>query len=231
MPGTLTRRAANPGDQVGEAAGTITGVVSGVAIGSVAGPVGSLIGGVAGAIGGWWIGRGMSEAAERVTDEDDVHYREDFDRRRLAGSFESAQPGYRLGHYAALNPEYAGQDFDAVAPELRRGWEAQPADTSADWTTMSEYAREGFRRGRESSTGSLAGRTPPAADVDAADRNSAALEAAAEGEEQGADTARAEAVDLSPELIDYVAHDPHTSTPREASSSEPRTDGGGVRGP
>ena len=62
-------------DEAGEAAGGIGGTLAGAAIGSVAGPVGTLIGGIAGAMGGWWTGRAVTEAASKLTKEDDEYYR------------------------------------------------------------------------------------------------------------------------------------------------------------
>src|SRR6185503_17029757 len=56
-------------DEIGEAAGGIAGVLLGAGIGLSAGPVGTLIGGIAGAIGGWWTGRAIAEAAEKLTHE------------------------------------------------------------------------------------------------------------------------------------------------------------------
>src|SRR5438067_10035785 len=54
------------GDEIGEATGGIAGVLLGAGIGSSAGPVGTLLGGIAGAIGGWWTGRAIPEAGEKV---------------------------------------------------------------------------------------------------------------------------------------------------------------------
>src|SRR5918999_2091865 len=65
-------------DLVGEAAGGITGALAGAAVGSLAGPIGTIVGGIAGAMGGWWSGRAISEAIERVTEDDETYYRQHF---------------------------------------------------------------------------------------------------------------------------------------------------------
>ena len=53
-------------DEIGEAAGGVSGTVLGASVGAPAGPFGSLIGGIVGAISGWWAGRAVTEAAEKL---------------------------------------------------------------------------------------------------------------------------------------------------------------------
>src|SRR3954465_10025780 len=85
----LGKHDSNPShlDEAGEAAGGIGGVLAGAAIGSVAGPVGTLIGGIAGAMGGWWSGRAVTEAASKLTKDDDEYYRKSYESspNRLPG--------------------------------------------------------------------------------------------------------------------------------------------------
>jgi hypothetical protein len=139
----------NPGvgDHVGEAAGGISGVLAGAAIGSAGGPIGTIIGGIAGAVGGWWSGRAVSEAATRLTHDDDKYYRGHYEGSpsRLADrNYDDVRPAYHLGHIAANNPDYKDRDFDAVESDLRRGWDTK----HGEWDSMRGYARHGFEYGR-----------------------------------------------------------------------------------
>ena len=140
-------------DEAGEAAGGIGGVLAGAAIGSVAGPVGTLIGGIAGAMGGWWSGRAVTEAASKLTKEDDEYYRTSYESspNRLADrSYDDVRPAYHLGQVASQNPDYANKDWSAVQADLQRGWTAEHAKKYGDWNTVSSYASEGYNRGRQS---------------------------------------------------------------------------------
>ena len=59
-------------DEIGEAAGGISGTLLGAGAGAPVGPFGALIGGIIGAISGWWTGRAVTEAAEKLADADDT---------------------------------------------------------------------------------------------------------------------------------------------------------------
>jgi hypothetical protein len=155
-------------DEAGEAAGGIGGTLAGAAIGSVAGPVGTLIGGIAGAMGGWWTGRAVTEAASKLTREDDEYYRKSYEGspNRLADrAYEDVRPAYHLGHIASQNPDYANKEWSAVQSDLQRGWTAEHAQKYGDWNTVSGYASEGYTRGRlqfgnaVSGTGAMKGNT------------------------------------------------------------------------
>lgn len=138
-------------DEAGEATGGIGGTVVGAAIGSVAGPVGTLIGGIAGALGGWWSGRAVTEAASKLSKEDDEFYRSSYERspNRLADrSFDDVRPAYHLGQIASQNPDYANMRWSDVQSEIGRGWNADSAARYGDWQTVSGYAAEGYERGR-----------------------------------------------------------------------------------
>src|SRR6476469_8869700 len=92
------------GDDIGEATGGIAGVLLGAGIGSSAGPVGTLLGGIAGAIGGWWTGRAIAEAAEKLNSDDDAEFRthyESDDTRPGDRGFEDVRGAYYLGHIAS----------------------------------------------------------------------------------------------------------------------------------
>lgn len=137
-------------DEIGEAAGGISGVLVGAGIGSAAGPVGTLIGGIAGAIGGWWAGRAVSEAAERLGEDDESYYRQHYEsqpNRPADRSYDDVRGAYYLGQIASHNPNFVEREFTEVEPELERGWAAY-ADKYGTWTTVRDFAREGFTRGR-----------------------------------------------------------------------------------
>jgi hypothetical protein len=149
----LGKHDSNPShvDEAGEAAGGIGGVLAGAAIGSVGGPLGTLVGGIAGAMGGWWAGRAVTEAASKLTREDDAYYQQNYEQspNRLADrTYEDVRPAYHLGHIASQNPDYAHQSWDEVQSELQRGWSPENARRYGDWSTVSRYAGEGFVRGR-----------------------------------------------------------------------------------
>lgn len=139
-------------DLVGEAAGGISGVLAGAAIGSLAGPVGTVIGGIAGAVGGWWGGRAISEAVEKLTEDDDTYYRQHYQRRASAGrrkadhGYDDARPAYHLGHIAGLNPEYRGRHFEEIEEELQRGWNDDLRTRYGEWGVVRGYVEEGFNR-------------------------------------------------------------------------------------
>jgi hypothetical protein len=148
-------------DEAGEAVGGIGGVLAGAAIGSLAGPVGTVIGGIAGAVGGWWSGRAVTEAASKLTNEDDAYYRSSYESspNRLADrSYDDVRPAYHIGHVAAHNPDYANKNWSDVQSDLQRGWSADHAKKYGEWSAVSGYASEGFTRGRSTIEGG-AGRT------------------------------------------------------------------------
>ena len=141
------------GDEIGEAAGGVSGVVAGAAIGSLGGPVGTVIGGIAGAIGGWWAGRAVSEAASSYTEGDDAVYRNHYDSspNRLADrDYDSVSPAYRLGHLAAMNPEYRGKPFNDVETHLQRGWDSSASKTHGDWNSVRGFASDAYVRSSNS---------------------------------------------------------------------------------
>jgi hypothetical protein len=138
-------------DEIGEAAGGVSGTLLGAGIGAAAGPVGALIGGIAGALGGWWTGRAVTEAAEKLSEDDHAYFRQHFaerSRRAADRSYEDVRNAYVLGHIASENPNFVAREFDEVEPELERGWATQ-ADRRSDWETAREYARAAFARNRD----------------------------------------------------------------------------------
>jgi uncharacterized protein (TIGR02271 family) len=62
-------------------------------------------------------------------------------------TFADAEPHYRRGYEAAHDERYAGRDFEGVEPDLRRSHTG-----SESWEHLREEIREGFNRGRRSST-------------------------------------------------------------------------------
>jgi hypothetical protein len=139
------------GDEIGEATGGIAGVLLGAGIGSSAGPIGTLIGGIAGAIGGWWTGRAIAEAAEKLGEEDETHFRSHYESsptRPADRSYEDMRQAYYLGHIASQNPNFTEREFGDVEPELARGWQ-DCANPPCTWAAARAYVSEGFRRGKE----------------------------------------------------------------------------------
>lgn len=142
----------------GESVGGATGVLAGAALGSIGGPVGSVIGAIAGAIGGWWLGKGVTDAANDYTPELDARFRSHYESspQRIAGcDYERVRPAYIIGHLASRNPEYRGRPFEAIEPELRRGWESQrrmpetshPGESAEDveaWPAVRHFALEAY---------------------------------------------------------------------------------------
>ncbi|MDQ3949466.1 MAG: hypothetical protein M3282_03890, partial [Gemmatimonadota bacterium] len=136
---------------VGEAAGGITGAVAGAAVGSLVGPLGTVVGGIAGAIGGWWSGRAISEAVEKLTEDDETYYRQHFrtsavrpaDRR-----YDDARPAYYLGHIAGMNPEYKGRQFEEIEADLQRGWNDDVRNRYGEWDAVRGYVEAAFNRRR-----------------------------------------------------------------------------------
>ena len=139
------------GDEIGEATGGVAGVLLGAGIGSSAGPVGTLLGGVAGAIGGWWTGRAIAEAAEKLSAEDDEDFRAHYDSStdRLADhGYDDIRGAYFLGHIASNNPNFADREFTEVEPELARGWR-ECTDRPCEWEQARGFVGEGYRRGAQ----------------------------------------------------------------------------------
>ena len=139
-------------DTLGEASGGFLGAVGGMALGAVGGPIGLVLGGLAGALGGWWAGRGVSDA---LTEADMSAHRAQYESSpdHLADrSFESVSPAYAVGHLAARNPEYDGRTFDEIEAELERGWNSDPATTArfGAWPAVRTFARAGYERARVS---------------------------------------------------------------------------------
>jgi uncharacterized protein (TIGR02271 family) len=62
-------------------------------------------------------------------------------------TFADAEPHYRQGYEAAYDERYAGRDFADVEPDLRRSHSGNDS-----WEHLREEIREGFDRGRRSST-------------------------------------------------------------------------------
>lgn len=127
--------------EVGEGVGGVAGIAAGAAIGSLAGPVGTVIGAIAGAVGGWWAGKDVAEAATGYTDTNDTYYRNQFAAQPTAGrgrfkSYEQARPLYMTGYVAAQNPAYRGKSFDAVEPDLKRGWSQDMERQYGSWNDV-----------------------------------------------------------------------------------------------
>jgi hypothetical protein len=138
------------GERLSEATGGVAGVLAGAGIGSAAGPLGALLGGIAGALGGWWAGHAIADAAGGVTRADEAHFRAHYDSlaiRSADRNYDDVRGAYYLGQIASQNPNFLEREFTEVEPELERGW-ASYADKYGSWTTVRDYASEGFSHGR-----------------------------------------------------------------------------------
>jgi hypothetical protein len=201
-------------DLVGEAAGGITGALAGAAIGSVAGPIGTVIGGIAGAVGGWWSGRAISEAVERLTEDDETYFRRHHAEHHQASAAESApnyeraRPAYHLGHIAGMNPDYQGRGFDEIETELERGWTDDVRSRYGEWDAVRGYVEAGFNRRQERSAG-----------TGATARESARTERA----DEGAGTAVPGAGESEPRTADRVAPEDDQAADDESSASRSRS--------
>jgi len=138
------------GDEIGEATGGVAGVLLGAGIGSSAGPIGTLLGGVAGAIGGWWTGRAIAEAAEKLSADDDAEFRSHYESSNTLAdrSYDDVRGAYFLGHIASSNPNFTDREFKEVEPELERGWRGCP-NPPCSWEQVRSFVGEGYRRGVE----------------------------------------------------------------------------------
>lgn len=110
-------------------------------------PIETVINGIAATIGGWWGGRSAAAKVTEFRESDDALYRERYEhsRHKFADrSYAHVRPAYQLGHLARYNPDYRGQSFDAIEPELRVGWSEQIASRHGDWDRIREFARDAY---------------------------------------------------------------------------------------
>jgi hypothetical protein len=208
----LGKHDSNPShiDELGEGVGGIGGALAGASIGSLAGPVGTLIGGIAGAMGGWWTGRAITEAASKLTDDDDKYYRSHYESSANATAdrkYDDVRPAYHLGHIAAHNPEYQNREWSEVESDLQRGWNSQGTN-SGDWSSVSGYASQGFNRGRSASGGSSA----------SMDRDDSTLDRAG----NAAERAGHKAANVVDDMKDRVDGDPASRPGADATDSTRR---------
>lgn len=139
-------------DTVAEASGGLIGGVGGMALGALGGPIGLVIGGIAGAVGGWWAGRGLSNA---ITDKDDASFQSHYkasSERYADRSYEDLRPAYAVGHLAGSNPDYAGRSFEDIEGDLKHGWKGDVAKRCGEWGSVREAARAAFEGARSSGT-------------------------------------------------------------------------------
>ena len=62
-------------------------------------------------------------------------------------AFSEAEPNYRTGFEAGRDERYAGREFEAIEPELRRDY-ATRGVTDDRWTELREEIREGWSKAR-----------------------------------------------------------------------------------
>ena len=63
------------------------------------------------------------------------------------GTFEQHEPAYRYGHELGGNPQYRGQNWDSVAPQIQREWNNKYPNT---WDRVSNAVRYGFEKAMNS---------------------------------------------------------------------------------
>jgi hypothetical protein len=144
------------------AAGAVAGATAGLATMTL-GPFGAIAGAIVGAVGGAAVGAagGQAVVGELYTSEHDAHYRSLYERapeRAADRGFDAARPAYQFGHLAAQYPEYAGRDFGAVEPELRRHWSDDLRTRAGEWDAARRYVETGYTYAR--SRGLTARRDP-----------------------------------------------------------------------
>jgi hypothetical protein len=142
---------------------------AGAAIGAMAGPIGMIVGGLAGIVGGWWAGKAAAESAKHYTPEDDRYYRDTYESSpsRIADrSFDDVRPAYQAGHLAGRNPDYQGRDWDAIEPDLVRGWSDadKVRERHGEWDAARPFARDAFTRSRAAAGPSATASTERAAE-------------------------------------------------------------------
>lgn len=131
--------------KVTEGLGGVTGGALGVGLGAVLGPAGMIVGGLAGAVGGWWAGRGVSQAADDFGEETDEQYRRLHEQRYADRcSYDEARGFYHFGQVARRNPDYQGRRFEDVEPELRRGWREEGAGNFRTWDEVRPFVYAGY---------------------------------------------------------------------------------------
>jgi hypothetical protein len=132
-----------------EGLGGIAGGATGAAVGALAGPIGALVGVIAGALGGWWIGRTSADTApiEEMEEELRAHHASGAGQPADT-NYERVRPLYWFGAMAAVNPDYAGRNYEEIEPDLRRGWTAAMVEQYGSWESVRGVAREGFVRRR-----------------------------------------------------------------------------------
>lgn len=86
-------------------------------------------------------------------DQHDDYYRQYHGSRGTSGSsalpYDSARPGYQVGHLAGSSADYDQRSFDDVETDLRTSYERNRATNQGSWEDVRDYARDGYQRGRE----------------------------------------------------------------------------------
>jgi hypothetical protein len=153
------RHGGRPAPQVGGAsdstAAAIGAAAGGAAVGAAAGtfvfgPLGTIIGALAGALGGWWGGKGVADASLAITPELEHEYQTHYESSpgKLADrSYDSVRHAYLLGYLARRNPEYSGRSFEAIEPELQRGWTEDLWSRYGEWAGLRGYVRAAYEDG------------------------------------------------------------------------------------
>ena len=130
------------GTAVGAAAG---GAAAGAAIGTVAGPIGTAIGAAAGTLVGALAGRGVAETINPA--QEDEYWCDTYKTRSYVDpdmTYADYGPAYRYG--VESYGRHHGRDFDAVEPELGRGWEGAKGNSRLTWERAQHATKDAWRR-------------------------------------------------------------------------------------
>jgi hypothetical protein len=104
-------------------------------------------------VGGWWSGRAIAEAVERLTEDDETYYRRHHASVTSTSghTYDDARPAYHLGHIAGMNPDYQGRQFQEIEEDLQRGWGDDVRNRYGEWDAVRGYVEAGFNRRLETS--------------------------------------------------------------------------------
>jgi hypothetical protein len=130
------------GTAVGAAAG---GAAAGAAIGTVAGPIGTAIGAAAGTLVGALAGKGIAQMIN--PGQEDAYWCENYATRSYVDpnlTYDDYGPAYRYG--VESYKRHHGRDFDAVEPELGRGWESAKGNSRLTWESARHATKDAWRR-------------------------------------------------------------------------------------
>ena len=111
----------------------------------VAGPIGTAIGAAAGTLVGALAGRGVAETINPA--QEDEYWCDTYKTRSYVDpdmTYADYGPAYRYG--IESYGRHHGRDFDAVEPELGRGWEGAKGNSRLTWERAQLATKDAWRR-------------------------------------------------------------------------------------